>query len=683
MRAIRRPSRCLWLLLFVGIGCLKNAQSPSGAIDPDSVAIDVGTGGLARANRFARVRIHAAAKGQPFQGEVVISGVDAVGVASKESFRARFSVGTVPQTVELPILLGDWDRLKVRFDAPNVRSLVVEADITPSSEDFAVIFIGDGAAPAGVLPGLAPEWLKRSDDAAATTAHGSVPPRAMPNHSFGYDCADLVVLDRTALSSVDPQQITALAEWVERGGTLAVIPGPDWTSSLPDGLKKLMGFSSGALVPSADGASSMYTPQGEGEESPRALGIETEIATMRSVGAGRVVLFRVVPKNPLSAEAFLTDRRYLNAWKSVVVCAVRRFSPISSQALAAIEPQALSVIQMLSGFRFPSRRSIFLFVLVYLGAGFFGARAVARRLRRPELMYFAALAIAALSTVAIWRYGFLSGIRERTVHEVTVLAITPGSTHARAVSWVGISSPRHGSVQVDLSKLGPGAVAVQAGSVGQVFGVPYQRRPSASVPEQEYRVDGGRVEIGSLRLFANATRLLRIEYPVELPGALDATIDIKRSESTTRVLQVTNHTGRRLERFGPFQLALSARKADSNGIEVTLTGSDGTPVAQGSGPTATVEAGGSVSFPIKGPTDAGYLPSPLPEPSGSPGFVYWQSEQEARFDLREHLIRRIAGPLDILGIADANLLPDFGAGVAKHSFVYVLVVLQFANVSKE
>lgn len=582
--------------------------APSGRIDGDSVQVEVGTGGLVQDGRWNRVLVSAMAVEGAFDGVVEISGRTPEDTRAPESFQAEFRAAGEWQTIEVPVLLRGWRELVVTFRGAGAhsvsRKVLLDLGAAPK---FRMLVIGP-ASP-GVLVPAVQDWLGlgKGEGAQDDVFFGRVSPGALPTHFLGYDAADLVILNRTALAEADPEQIEALREWVRRGGTVAGVPGPDWSGLLPEPVKELFGLES--------------APQ-EG------LLIENRFGS----GAAFLIAF--------AAGAGLLDSasgKQADAWKEVVLRSRGRFRTLSGDPMAVVQPEAMRLLTYFSGFRFPSRWAVLVFVLVYLGVSFFAAGAFFRRLKRLEWMYVFAALMAALSSYGIYRYGLISAVKEMSLDEVTLASVRKGSAIADAASFVGVSSPDRRVMKPEFAEEVRARVISSQPPVTETGAL--IRTGRAELLPMIYSIRAGVVEMQRIELHPNSTRFLRFDYPVELGGELSA----RMNEGAVQVRNGTRY---------PLKLSL-VRGGAVHELGLLGAGEDG-------------------RF-APGPERA--IPADAQEHMMARAWMSVSSEEELVRWLEEALHRGISGSTHLIAQAFAPVFPQGTLGPSRKSVAFFLVEL--------
>ncbi len=551
----------LVLALFAGCRPLGDASGP---IDPDSIQVSLGTGGLIEDGRWSLARISAKAKSAVFRGEVEIHGQSALGDSSPERFRARFEAATTKQTIELPFRPRGWDEVVITFRGSGQPAYGVR--VKPSWVDepgLRVLRVSDAVPPgqsgSAVVEPVA-DSRSRKDDDVRPTVTGAVHPRSLPGHFLGYAVADIVLLDRTTLAEADPDRLEALREWVRRGGVVAAVPGPEWTAPIPRPVQELFGLA-GPLRVAEDGPPDpQQAAQQAAQQDRDAVELAAEPAPGVRVssdtslldnlfGVGSALLFTRMPTKALTLARLEDPASWAKkGWGTIVERSRKQVTGLSSALLAGLEPQAVQKLVLFSGFRYPPRRAVMAFVAIYLGVGFFLAGTLLRRRKRLEWVYLWTLFLAVASTIGIYRFGLLSAIRTQSIDEVSVAFVRSGSRVAAAASFVGISSPDHRTVTPAFpADLAGTAVPSQPRTEPDAMAMTYRRARGGASEDAgaplpiEYLFHGGAVEIPALRLYSNATRYLRFDYEVDLGGALRADW-VADPQDGSRKLRVQNGT---------------------------------------------------------------------------------------------------------------------------------------------
>jgi len=544
-------SSCLLLAAGLLISSCRPAGS-SGRIDPDQVQIQVGTGGLRELGRWNRILVSARATGGTFQGEVEVSGISLDGDRLPETFRKRFEVSREEQTVEIPFLPRDWNEIEVSFHGAGILPERLKAPVEwPVTPKYRILLVREGPPTISSLAQAAGTWLalENRDDLVL----GSISPRELPQNFLGYQVADLVVLDGTALAGADPDRLESLLRWVRRGGTIAAIPGPDWTGKLPRRVRELFGIAS-PLEPVADPkkfsptlAAKLGGPEGGTLYSmtplPGARYLHPGILLENRYGSGTAFLCSLAPRGELLRKFPLEPAVLSGAWRDIVKrgAGLR----VAANPLGEMEGEAVQTLVWFSGFRFPPRSKVAIFILCYLGVGFLLAGAFFARKKRLEWMYLFSLVLAVLASIGIYRYGLLSSIKELSIDEVTVATVRPDSPVAEAASFLGIASPDRRTMEGGVAgSFSEPAIPSQPVGVTRTFGM--EATPTPLLP-LDYVCSGNDIDLPRILLYPNATRYLRIDHRADLGGTLSAALE--ESAGRTRRIRISNSTRYSLDVF--------------------------------------------------------------------------------------------------------------------------------------
>jgi hypothetical protein len=546
-----RAALLLLPLCLLAAGC-PPAQKERGRLDPDSIAVETGTGGLLEDGRWMRVVLSARAAAGVFQGQVEITGIKSDGSTAPERFRKPFEVSLERQTIELAVLPRGWNELGLAFRGEGSPEVARKTTLNWSPESrFRILAVSDGGFSPGGLAAAAARWrqIKKSE-----VVVGEVRPGSLPAHFLGYDVADLVILDRTSLADADPERIEQLREWVRRGGMVAGVPGPAWTVMLPPALLELFGLKSPPRQAEGQSprlpAGSLYSLEPAPGSTFAAKGFLLE----NRFGSGRAFLLAFSPRGRLLGgedDPDGEDSTVGVAWRRVMESTGRGFRTLGSGLEPSVVSGAIQSLVGFSGFRYPPRSSVLLFVLGYLGIGFFLAGAILRRFRRLEWMYLFAFVLSVAASIGIYRFGLLSGIKSLSVDEVTVASVRSGSGTADAASMVGVSSPRHGSLEPKVQESFQEVAVPSQPPLGEASDPalrpppPLRRQGMGMGPDEllplRYDYSGARAGISELPLYANSTRFLRFDWPLDLGGELKAEV-LKEGQPGGRAIRVSNGT---------------------------------------------------------------------------------------------------------------------------------------------
>ena len=289
------PETARWATAIAGVALLVSAVLVPAAPVRAASAVEIEArplvGGRYPANGWLAIAVTLVNEGEPTQGDLA----------------AETDAGAAQRFVEMPagarkvVMLyvkpeAFQRRVAIQYREPNgtVETEVEVRVLEQSSSQYAIV--GDGA-------GTLQPQLTAADDAGAPTpielTVADIPERAEPIDGLA---AIVWAGDSTALSEA---QRRALSRWVADGGELVVLGGPDWqarTAGFAD-LLPLKGLAAADGVPHAALASwaGADAPPAEAgtistgtlRDDARSL-IETDdgtvLASMRTIGAGRVVL---------------------------------------------------------------------------------------------------------------------------------------------------------------------------------------------------------------------------------------------------------------------------------------------------------------------------------------------------------------------------------------------------------
>jgi hypothetical protein len=516
-RSIRRS--LLASIALLGAGC--GPEEKCAPIDPKSIQIELGTGGLWCDCRWNRVLVKARTEGSVFRGEVEVSGIEGDGQPSREKYRKRFEVAGESQSIEVPACPTNWLNLVVTFRGAGIPEVSAVRRISwDPSVKFRILVIGKPRPAA--LPRAFPEVLACVRKEIEVK---DVSPRSLPGHFLAYRSADLVIADTTSLLDMDPDRFQSIREWVERGGAFVVVPSPGWRCQLPVRESELCGLRSAECREETLGGEPEPAPEAEEEEEQEPPEKKFE---------EQAQLFRLVPLPGarLRADGLLLEHRFGNgscyfhafgpsrifsrksscppgvarAWKQIAerVAGRRRES---SQLEEEFEPSAIQRLSGFSGLRYPSRGKTILMVVVYVTVALVLSGLIFGRRRKLERAYIAAALLSILTCVGIWRFGVLFGIQDFGIDEITVARIRPGTSVADSRTYVGLSSPGNRSFK-------PLEVDLPRGSIPS--------QPTQTMFPMDYRVSGQDFQISEIPLLANAIRFLRFDGTLDLAGKIEA-----------------------------------------------------------------------------------------------------------------------------------------------------------------
>jgi hypothetical protein len=301
---------------------------------------------------------------------------------------------------------------------------------------------------------------------------------------------------------------------VESGGTLVAFADPAWGPGLPERFFELLGIAPGdpraplppelaAGLGSAGGFYRELRPSGNAREAVPGL------AFLSARGAGSVTALSFRPGGgsfPSKTEAPLLHQALGPALERA-----SSFSGNAAGALQAMEKAAPQALATMAGLRAPARGTVLVALAVYLLGGFFVPAVLFRKLGRREWTFLVVALASLLATLAIYRYGLLSGLKASELEEITVLRLHAGSGAAEATSYLGFVSPGMQRLVLDGP---PGAPQPLRGELEQQFS---RNRPMAPLAPLTVRVSEAEGFL-PLPLSLYPSTMLSLRYDYRLPA---------------------------------------------------------------------------------------------------------------------------------------------------------------------
>jgi hypothetical protein len=526
----------VFLLALSGLaGCRWESGGP--VIDREDLEVELGTGGFIDQRRWNPLGLRIKNRGDDFRGTLEVQGIQETiegTVVDPVSYRMEIEVpgrGTTTREIAFGVRPEGWQGLQATFRQDGFARRLRFMIPTDETSRFQLLVIGEDRTDFGALLGEVAESIPaEANPVASKTRVFHRKPSQLPAQSLAYDPFQMVVLWGQSLGDAPRGAIEALSDWVKRGGTLVAFPGEGWAGGMPAAVLDLLGATLGdpraAMEPllsveTGPAASSGFYRQLVPAAGTRMLG--GGLAFASSHGAGWVLTFSFRPAGafpePLRAPGIYSALRPALA-RSVT------FAGDSAAALRELEGEVASSLFELSGFHVPGRSTVVLSLAVYLVVGFLLPYFLIRRTcrQRREWTYLAVLLAAALATVAIYRWGLLSGMDSTEIEEVTVLRLHADGKTAEATCYLGLISPR--LQWVDLAQKGPsGAVDPPSIALPQPLrGGPMDMargNGGLSLPSMTIEVDAaGRHHLSPIKLYPNGIRFLRIDARVEVPDSM-------------------------------------------------------------------------------------------------------------------------------------------------------------------
>jgi len=414
----------------------------AGAIDPD---------------QWNSLRLSFINPGMNFQGILEVEGfTDSIrNTVEPIIYRTDLEIpgqGTAVKEVTLPIRPDGWEAARVTLRQPGYRKRFRLEIPLPDTSRLRLLVIGESFPNLSELMVYLHDNLKNQGMGDPTRIHRSNPEN-LPVSAPAYNPFQLILLWGDALGEAPAGALEALAGWVARGGTLVAFPGERWAAGIPQPFLDLAGLVPGDpdSKPGRGLAEKMGPLASTGfyrelHPAPGAVVLQGGVAIRSNHGAGSVTTFSFRPggnrvPGPEDAPAIY------NALKPAVARALS-FAGDSGAGLRGFERAVANDLFSLSGFHVPPVGYVVLCLAVYLLVGFFLPFIILKRIGRREWIFLVVILAAGLSTLGIYRWGLLSGLKEPELEEVTILRIHGDGRTAEATTFLGLVSPSLKNVEL-------------------------------------------------------------------------------------------------------------------------------------------------------------------------------------------------------------------------------------------
>jgi len=522
----------LALLLLAVVGCDPIAPLPE--LKEEDISVRLGPNNSLVTESWSSVQVRVKNRGETFNGVLEVrGGNDPQGAAHGDNVLYRMPLevpgkGSAERQVSFPVFVNAWTYVTVAFRQPGYvfqrsyelkqveEAVDFDPDVEPGATSTVRLLVFGEAVPAL-------EQLKKHLQMPNKRTSLGIPPvqtpRSLPAVATAFDPYYLVVLYGTALDDAPEGALEAFGRWVERGGSLVVVPGPAWSGGLPPALAKLLSVerAAGDAAPAdlkkayGKAASSAYhaglVPAGSAKLIEDGLAVEAR----RGLGTVTTLAF-----GPTGAE-LPTEPEAPGLYRVLERANQRALgSARESNALLRYERFAETDLRGLASFRVPPRSAVVWGLVIYLAAGFFVPGMIFRWLKRPEWTYVVLVVVAASFTVLIHRYGLLSALQDPEIEEINVLRVHADGQGVEATSYVGVMSPNAREVRL----FDPQAPRAEEHPLHTALPRPFLLRdPSASWTAELFReshtidVDrAGRLRMGPVPLAPNELRAVRYDY---------------------------------------------------------------------------------------------------------------------------------------------------------------------------
>jgi hypothetical protein len=524
-----RPGR--WALPFAGVALLLGAllvpAAPVQAASSVDIEVRALAGGRYAVGGWMAIAVTLVNDGEPTQGDLA----------------AETEEGAVQRFVEMPagarkvVMLyvkpeAFQRRITVQYREPNgtVEASVEVRVLEQSSNQFAIV--GDGAGT------LRPQ-LTAADDlglpAPLALTVADIPERSEPLDGLS---AIVWADDSSALSEA---QRRAMERWVASGGQLVIVGGPDWQARtggfadlLPlDGLvardavpHAALAAWSGAAAPATEAAT---ISTGALRDDARVLiraDDDTILASMRSVGAGRVILLG----SDLATDAYRGWEGSPRLWARLLPSGamLEQFFggfPVAEEAANAMG----TALGNLPSLQVPPAELLLVVIVGYILLIGPISYLVLRRLDRRELAWVTAPVLVVLFTACSFGIGTSLKGSAVVVNQISLIRTSSAGGSATVESYTGVFSPDRSSY--DLS--------VEADAlISRLNQTQFDGRPRASSPDVVIE-QGDPAHLRGLAIGVFGFEAVRADAIVDYAPALSVAW---RSEDGETIGTITNNS---------------------------------------------------------------------------------------------------------------------------------------------
>ncbi|MGH2417064.1 MAG: hypothetical protein ACRDFY_01895, partial [Candidatus Limnocylindria bacterium] len=439
--ATRRPGR--WVMPLVGVALLLGAlvlpATPTRAASSVDIEARALVGGRYSVGGWMAIAVTLVNDGEPTQGDLA--------AATEEGAVQRFV--EMPAGARKVVMLyvrpeAFQRRITVQYREPNgtVEAVVEVRVLEQSSNQFAIV--GDGGGT------LRPQ-LTTADDlglpAPLSMTVADIPERSEPIDGLS---AIIWADDSSALGEA---QRRAMARWVASGGQLLVVGGPDWQARTA-GFADLLPLDDLAAVDAVSHASlaawsgAESAPQqtatiatGSLRDGSRALiraEDDTILASMRAIGAGRVILLGT----DFATDAYRGWEGSPRLWARLLPTGalLEQFFggfPVAEEAANAMG----TALSNLPSLEVPPAELLLVVIVGYILLIGPISYIVLRRMDRRELAWVTAPLLVVIFTACSFGIGTTLKGSSVVVNQISLIRTTSGTGTATVESYAGIFSP--------------------------------------------------------------------------------------------------------------------------------------------------------------------------------------------------------------------------------------------------
>lgn len=464
-------------------------------------------------------------RASPLEGERSMSYVRHVEVPRSSTKRYIVYARFPAKPAAPPRILLNTDRGKFLAD--------YRIDLNPlAPENLLLVDVSDSVEP----PAL-PRLRDRLDP--VVTARLS--PQSLPEHWAAWDSADMVSFTRWPDQGVREEAMTALRDWVARGGTLLLMGGPGGQSYIDPGAQSLLPVTLDGTLSLVEQAGTFTLAEAAGDPGPDRRVYTISRATAKPgaevlmewqgaplivrdrIGNGQVVFFALDMKGATTN----LERFLLPAWQSV--------APIAN--LASPEGEFLASLKTFKSLTGRAARppNIFLIILLcVLYAAVVGPINfwVLGRIKRLEWAWFTVPAIVAVFFVLVYGMGRLTRGSENIIRELQIETYRAGSPLGSSRTVVNVFSHSAGSPSFRPT----GARHAVADTARWAEPVLYAKDffgglnltgapATATGPVFEYEQGRSQIAVTSWPMGTFDSQTLLVEGPEDLRGIIDARLE--------------------------------------------------------------------------------------------------------------------------------------------------------------
>ncbi len=488
--------------------------------DPTTVTIDVRAGfdGYYKSEFWAPVRVTLANQGPLIEGAVEITTGSALR-RNEAVYRSPLILPTQSnKEVTLYVYLPEYTGELIVNLVDNNERLVAKAtsnDLNKLQIDN--LLFGILSPELDELEGLENAAGGRGNAAVAFLEYGDLPELAV-----AWSGLDFLFIHNSESSRLSSKQHEALMGWIETGGQLVVIGGPEWQKTTsgtqellpvkPSGLnqvQELPALREAAGIDFRDPGPYLVTESTliEGELLIHQDGLP--ILARRDMGRGSVYFLALDPD--LAPLADWDGSAYL--WSQLA----SKAPVLPTWALGAKNSySAQTAISSLPSVALPSALLLFAFLFFYVVTIGPINYLVLKRIRRRELAWVTIPALVLVFSAVAYLVGFRLKGNEVIVNQLSIVYGQAGENSSRVQSLIGLYSPRRASY--DLALPGNSAVRPFNQNFGSLAG---SGNLEAVEQEIETTLSGVRVDVGGIETFVADS----IGGPLPITGQASLRID--------------------------------------------------------------------------------------------------------------------------------------------------------------